>query len=113
MQDVAMDYETIFLGCGAGSPELNTRVADNYDRYKYWFRVTPNSAYLGQTNFVIVAMMAGKIRAELGIETPKVAILNSASISLFHFCCAADGHLNHGHVPNRRACESEWVADCG
>jgi len=41
MQDVAMDYETIFLGCGAATYEINTRLAEDYDRYKYWFRVSP------------------------------------------------------------------------
>ena len=91
MQDVAMDNKTIFLGCGAGSPELNTRVADNYDRYKYWFRVTPNSNYLGQTNFIIVAMVAGKIRAELGIGTPKVAILVEEAVWADSIVAAASG----------------------
>ena len=47
MQDIAMDYKKIFIGCGAAHPELCLRVAKNYDRYKYFFRGTPfNSLYL-------------------------------------------------------------------
>jgi len=41
MQDVAMDNHKIFLGCGGADAILNKRVAEDYDRYKYWFRVTP------------------------------------------------------------------------
>ncbi len=81
MQDVAMDYAKIFLGCGASTPELCTRVADDYDRYKYWFRVTPmNSTYLGSVDFMLLGMVAEKIRAELGIEVPKVAILAEKAV---------------------------------
>ena len=81
MQDVAMDYETIFLGCGASADELCTRVADDYDRYKYWFRVTPiNSTNLGRVDFALIAMVAEKIKAELGIEVPKVAILAEKAV---------------------------------
>ena len=81
MQDVAMDYEKIFLGCGASADELCTRVADDYDRYKYWFRITPvNSTNLGRVDFALIAMVAEKIRAELGIEVPKVAILAEKAV---------------------------------
>ena len=81
MQDVAMGYEVIFLGCGAATVELCTRVADDYETYKYWFRVTPiNSNYLGAVDFQLLGMVAGKIRAELGIETPKVAILAEMAV---------------------------------
>jgi branched-chain amino acid transport system substrate-binding protein len=81
MQDVAMDYEKIFLGCGASADELCTRVADDYDRYKYWFRVTPiNSTNLGRVDFALIAMVAEKIKAELGIEVPKVAILAEKAV---------------------------------
>lgn len=41
MQEVAMDYKKIFLGAGAAHNKLGQRVTENYDRYKYWFRVTP------------------------------------------------------------------------
>src|SRR5712664_2474093 len=41
MQEVAMDYKKIFLGAGAAHPQLGARVEQDYNRYKYWFRVTP------------------------------------------------------------------------
>jgi len=81
MQDVAMDYETIFLGCGASAVELCTRVTDDYDRYKYWFRVTPiNGTYLGTVALLLVQMVAEEVRTELGIEVPKVAVLAEQAV---------------------------------
>ena len=41
MQDIAMDYKKIFIGCGAAHPELCERVGKDYNRYKYWFRRHP------------------------------------------------------------------------
>src|SRR3954466_4786544 len=41
MQEVAMDYKKIFLGCGAADAKLGANVEKSYDRYKYWFRVSP------------------------------------------------------------------------
>ncbi|HZR08156.1 MAG TPA: ABC transporter substrate-binding protein [Myxococcales bacterium] len=76
MQDVAMDYKKIFLGCGAADAKLGANVEKNYDRYKYWFRVAPlNSPGLGKTLFAVLNTIAGQIRADLKKETPKVAIL--------------------------------------
>ena len=77
MQDVAMDYETIFLGCGAATYEINTRLAEDYDRYKYWFRVTPFHSRNLVSNSLMVLGTAGAIMQQgLGIEGPlKVAIL--------------------------------------
>jgi len=76
MQEVAMDYKKIFLGCGAADAKLGVNVEKNYDRYKYWFRVAPlNSPGLGKTLFAVLGNIAGQIRADLKKETPKVAIL--------------------------------------
>lgn len=61
MQEVAMDYRTIFMGCGASEAELCARVAKDYDRYKYWFRVTPFSG-LNLLNSVLQELgMVGEI----------------------------------------------------
>lgn len=74
MQDAAMDHEMIFLGTGASVAELCERVATDYDRYKYWFRITPvNGTYLTKISFMLTGMVAGEIGA-LGVA-PKVAIL--------------------------------------
>ena len=76
MQEVAMDYKKIFLGCGAADAKLGGNVEKNYDRYKYWFRVAPlNSPGLGKTLFAVLGSIAGQIRTDLKKETPKVAIL--------------------------------------
>lgn len=76
MQDIAMDYKTIFLGCGAATKEICDRVGQDYNRYKYWFRITPiNSLYLGKVNFIHLATVGGIMKKTLGIETPKVAIV--------------------------------------
>ena len=41
MQEVAMDNKKIFLGAGASLTKLGANVEENYNRYKYWFRVSP------------------------------------------------------------------------
>ncbi len=93
MQDVAMDYKKIFLGCGASTTELNTRVTEDYDRYKYWFRVIPvNSEDLGQVSFALLGMVAGKIVAELGVP-PKVAILAEQAVWANSIVDAAKANL--------------------
>jgi branched-chain amino acid transport system substrate-binding protein len=81
MQDVAMDYETIFLGCGAATYEINTRLAEDYDRYKYWFRVTPFHSNNLVANSLATLGLAGAImQGGLGLEGPlKVAILGEGA----------------------------------
>ncbi len=76
MQDVAMDYQTIFMGCGAIHPELCNRVAEDYDRYKYWFRVTPLNSYnVGEASFHQLENVAEIMLEDLGIEELRVALL--------------------------------------
>jgi len=77
MQEVAMDQKTIFLGCGAATEELCTRVAEDYDRYKYWFRVTPFNNVNLVSNSLLTLGLAGAIMQQgLGLAGPlKVAIV--------------------------------------
>jgi len=76
MQDVAMDNHKIFLGCGAASKELCVRVAEDYDRYKYWFRITPiNDELLVIDSFFILEDVISVVKDELGIEEVKIAVL--------------------------------------
>lgn len=76
IQEVAMDYDTFFFICGASYPALCTNVTEDYDRYKYTFRVTPiNLTHLATVGFQLLHMAAQEIRSELGIMVPKVAIL--------------------------------------
>ncbi len=75
MQDVAADHKMIYIG-GAGSPAITARIAKDYDRYKYYFRALhPNSAILGKINMIVLAKGAAKVRKQLGIKKPKVALV--------------------------------------
>lgn len=76
MQDIAMDYKKIFLGCGAAHPEICARVGKDYNRYKYWFRVTPmNSNYLVKVCLINLATVSEMLKKQLGIQKPNVAIV--------------------------------------
>jgi branched-chain amino acid transport system substrate-binding protein len=76
MQDIAMDNKKIFLGCGCSFPGLCEKVTKDYDRYKYWFRVTPyNSNFLVKADFVLLDMVRKLMAKEFGVEKPKVAIV--------------------------------------
>jgi len=81
MQDVAMDYKTIFLGCGAATFEINTRLAEDFDRYKYWFRVTPfHSKNLVSNSLMTLGLTGAIMQKGLGIEGPlKVAVLGEGA----------------------------------
>lgn len=77
MRDVAMDNKIIFLGCGAATQSLCKDVATNYDRFKYWFRVTPFADVKLVTNSLLELVNAATImKSTLGITGKvKVAIL--------------------------------------
>lgn len=75
MQDVAMDYKKIYISAGAASPDLTLRVAQNYDRYKYYFRGgTFDNYHLGKACFLQLGYVAETMRKRLGISKIKVAI---------------------------------------
>jgi len=81
MQDIAMDHNKIFIGCGAAHPELCTRVAKDYKRYKYFFRGTPfNSMYLVKVCFIHLATVGGIMKKALGIPKIKVAIVGEKAV---------------------------------
>jgi branched-chain amino acid transport system substrate-binding protein len=76
MQDIAMDYKKIFIDCGAAAPELCEKVANDYDRYKYFFRGTPfNSRYLARTCFIQMGTVGAILKKALGIPKVKVAVV--------------------------------------
>lgn len=94
MQDVAMDHKKLFLGVGAAHDELGIRVEKDYNRYKYWFRVSPTKATdLGRTQFAILGAVAGEIRTRFKTETPKVAILAEKAIWTEPLIAAAQKNL--------------------
>ncbi len=81
MQDIAMDNKTIFMGCGAAHPKLCEKVKEDYDRYKYWFRVTPiNSRYLVKVDFILLGMVAKIMAKQLNIPKIKVAIVAEKAV---------------------------------
>jgi branched-chain amino acid transport system substrate-binding protein len=63
--------KTIFLGIGSASPSIQLKVKDDYDRYRYIFRVNPiNSAKQADG---LIDYIKGKLKGELGYS--KIAIL--------------------------------------
>jgi branched-chain amino acid transport system substrate-binding protein len=81
MQDIAMEYKKIFIGCGAAHPELCLRVAKDYNTYKYWFRGSPfNSEYLVKTSFIQVGTIAAILGRGLGIPKIKVAVAGEKAV---------------------------------
>jgi len=94
MQDIAMDYKKIFLGCGAAHPELCIRVAKDYKRYKYFFRGTPfNSRYLVKTCFIQMATVGAILKKVLGIPKVKVAIVAEKAVWVDPMIKAAKGFI--------------------
>src|SRR6266480_939665 len=81
MQEVAMDYKKIFLGAGAAHSKLGLNVEQNYERYKYWFRVTPvKDVDLARTLFAVLNSIGSQIRTDLKTDAPKVAILAEKAV---------------------------------
>ncbi len=81
MQDIAMDSKKIFLGVGAAHPELCTRVTKDYNRYKYWFRISPiNSNFLVRANFLMLEMVARRLATELKIPKIRVAVIAEKAV---------------------------------
>lgn len=76
MSDVAMDHKKLFFNCGAATGALQARVNDDYERYKYFFKITPyNETFLVKSDFKMLLMVAERLKQELGIEKPKVAAI--------------------------------------
>jgi branched-chain amino acid transport system substrate-binding protein len=94
MQDIAMDYKKIFIGCGAAHPELCTRVAKDYDTYKYFFRGTPfNSTFLIRTAFTQMATVAGIMKASLNIPKIRIAVVAEKAMWADPLIPAAEGFI--------------------
>src|SRR4030042_3096786 len=93
VQEVAMDYQKIFIVCGSSETKMSDKVAEDYARYKYWFRVTPvNNNSLGSLNFLLVGMVAKSIGAQLKME-PKLAVLAEKASWTEAIVAAAQAYL--------------------
>ena len=94
MQDIAMDYKKIFIGCGASHSKLCLRLAEDYDRYKYWFRLTPfNEKFLGRTSFIHLATVGAILKKSLNIPKVKVAIVAEKAMWVDPMIAAAKGFI--------------------
>ena len=94
MQDIAMDYKKIFIGCGAAHDELCLRVAKDYNKYKYFFRGTPfNSNFLVQTSFIHMGTVGAIMKATLNIPQVKVAIAAEKAAWVDPMVAAAKGYI--------------------
>ena len=94
MQDIAMDYKKIFIGCGAAHPELCTRVAEDYDTYKYFFRGTPfNSSFLVRTAFIHMATVGAILKKTLNIPKIRVAVVAEKAMWADPLIPAAQGFI--------------------
>jgi len=81
MQEIAMDHKKIFLGAGAADARLGENVEKNYDRYKYWFRVTPTkSPDLFRSLMAVLNSIGDQIRQTLKKEQPKVALVAEKTV---------------------------------
>jgi len=94
MQEVAMDYKKLFLGVGAAHSKLGLNVEQNYERYKYWFRVAPTKDVdLARTLFAVLGSIGQQIRTDLKTDTPKVAILAEKAVWTEALVAAAQKNL--------------------
>lgn len=81
MQEIAMDNKKIFLGAGAADARLGENVEKNYDRYKYWFRITPTkSPDLFRSLVAILDSIGNQMRQSLKKDQPKVAIVAEKTV---------------------------------
>lgn len=74
-------------------------MTEEYDRYKYWFRVTPiNANKLVQASLLMLAQVSQEVREELGIQTPKVAIVVEQAVAGGSpGCRRPTGNTYHGY----------------
>jgi branched-chain amino acid transport system substrate-binding protein len=94
MQEIAMDYKKLFLGAGAAHSKLGLNVEQNYERYKYWFRVTPvKDVDLVRTLFAVMGSIGQQIRSDLKTDAPKVAILAEKAVWTEALVAAAQKNL--------------------
>jgi len=75
-QEVMADNKIVFLGLGSAHDEQCLKVARNYDRYKYWFRVSCQGNITGILNLIALAdPVIRALRTQMGIEKPRIALL--------------------------------------
>ncbi len=74
-QEVMADNKMIFLGTGSAHDEQCLKVGRDYNRYKYWFRVSPSATKDQRLQYLAMTMPVIRALNEIGIKKPKVALL--------------------------------------
>ena len=81
MQEIAMDNKKLFIGAGAAHSKLGLNVEQNYERYKYWFRLTPvKDVDLVRSLYAVLNSVSQQMRTELKKDKPKVAIFAEKAV---------------------------------
>lgn len=75
MQDVACDYKKLFLLSGTAGLGITDKIAKNYDKYKYTFRIQTTTMEMGVQMIDQIRITMDLLKKELGITNPKTAIL--------------------------------------
>jgi branched-chain amino acid transport system substrate-binding protein len=60
-REVAMDAQRIFMNCGVATGSLQFSVVTDYDRYKYWFKVTPYNEVFLVTSLYRITQTIGEV----------------------------------------------------
>jgi branched-chain amino acid transport system substrate-binding protein len=75
-QELIMDAKMLFFGTGASTDVFCQNVLDDYDTYKYFFRMMPiNSTSLARSLLTYIAYLDGYLTAVTGENITKVAII--------------------------------------
>ena len=94
MQDIAMEAKKIFIGVGAATDDLCTRVAKDYNTYKYWFRGSPfNSSFLARPSFIHLPTVGAILKQSLNIPKIKVAIVAEKAMWTENMVKAAEAQI--------------------
>ncbi|MDY7038931.1 MAG: ABC transporter substrate-binding protein [Thermodesulfobacteriota bacterium] len=78
--ELIADFKTIFF-ISAGHPQIMSRVAKDYEKYKYIFRIHTNIILLSGIALPVACEVAvNAVRTKLGFERPKVAMMTEKAI---------------------------------
>jgi branched-chain amino acid transport system substrate-binding protein len=82
IQEICANYRTIQFVTGAATNKLAARIHENYDKYKYMFKLLGPRPETQVPFFISATLVPGvrAIRAQLGIEKPKVAIIRDKAV---------------------------------
>jgi branched-chain amino acid transport system substrate-binding protein len=76
MMDMMFKNKVIFMTTACSHTEFADRVAKDYEKYKYWFRVgVPSVRGIGTVVLGILEESMQKVRKDMNIQKPRVAII--------------------------------------